>query len=82
MRSTWILRGKHWRAFHLLRCDSCFKRFADDTPGAITATSKTEDEAERCLDFRGMSRMTLCPAHAAPCWKEAVAIAIYRGNWH
>jgi hypothetical protein len=36
------------------------------------------DEVERCLDFGGFSSLTLCPACAAPLWKEAVAVALYR----
>jgi hypothetical protein len=36
MRPTWILRGKTWRAFHLLRCDRCYKR----KPGAAGQTSR------------------------------------------
>lgn len=81
MRPSWIYRGANWRTRHLLRCDGCYKRFADDTPGAIDAQRANATEAEQCLPFGGHTEITMCPACAAPLWEEAVSVAPYRQGW-
>ncbi len=81
MRISWLLRGSDWRRLHLLGCDKCHKQFEDGAPGAIDAASNSMDKEEQCLDFRGYSRITPCPACAAPLWREAVAIALYRRDF-
>lgn len=81
MRISWLLRGSSWRHTHLRECTSCYRKFRKDAPGAIDAVSQTEDEAEQCLDFRGYTYLTQCPACAAPVWKEAVRVALYRSHF-
>ena len=80
---SWLLRGSNWRRAHLLQCDdhTCYKQFKRGAPGSIDASSHPEDEAEQCLDFRGMTRLTRCPAGAAPLWQEAVKQAIHNRGW-
>jgi hypothetical protein len=81
MRISWLLRGSDWRLRHLRQCDKCYKRFEDTAPGAIHAASNSSNEEEQCLDFRGFSHLTRCPACAAPLWREAGAIARYRRHF-
>jgi hypothetical protein len=34
MKLAWLLRGRHWRTFHLHRCRECGRRFCDEEPGS------------------------------------------------
>jgi hypothetical protein len=81
VRLWWLLRGSMWRRDHLLWCDGCHRRFADDAPGLIDAVSDTDDEAEECLAFRGFTHLRRCPACAAPLWQQAVKQAIHNRGW-
>jgi hypothetical protein len=82
MKLTWLLRGSAWRSRHLLQCHTCYKQFKQDAPGSIDVRSHPEDEVEQCLNFEGFSRLQVCPACAAPLWKEAVSVALYRRHFN
>jgi len=78
VKIKWLLRGSAWRRSHLLLCFKCYKRFERDAAGAINAVTNSDDELVQCLQFGGFSELVCCPACAAPRWREAVAVALYR----
>jgi hypothetical protein len=70
VKTAWLLRGRHWRHFHVHRCLKCSRKFADDEPGSWTGNRSDEfPELCRCdrRDLRREIGHTDCKAWGPYC---------------